>query len=89
MRPLLLRLAKLFLQLAIDRALEKGLPKVFERVDAELPLLLANNAPPLKVTGLVASAIADATGRRATGDQIKAVLGLYSPVAAAVRNVQR
>lgn len=89
MHPLLLRLAKALLGLAIDHALEKSLPKVFRRIDAELPVLLANEAPPVKVTGLIASAIADATGKKATKQQVEAVIGLYNPVAAAVRNINR
>lgn len=89
MHPLLLRLAKALLRLAIDQALEKSLPKVFDRIDAEMPVLLANQAPPVKVTGLIASAIADATGKRATKAQLEAVIGLYNPVAAAVRNISR
>lgn len=87
MQTLLLRLAKALLRMAIDQALEKSLPKVFGRIDAEMPVLLANQAPPLKVTGLIASAISDATGQKASKAQVEAVIGLYNPVAAAVRNI--
>lgn len=89
MRALMLRLARLCLRLAVDQSLDRSLPRVFRRIDGELPLLMANQAPPMKVVGLIGSAIADATGRRATSQQIKAVIELYNPVAAALRNIQR
>lgn len=89
MRSFLLRLAKVLLRLSIDHVLDQKLPKVYERIDQELPLLVTNQAPPLKVTGLIASAISDATGQKATKQQVEAVIGLYNPVAAAVRNLTR
>ncbi len=89
MRPFLLRLAKLLLRLSIDHVLDQKLPKVYGRIDQEMPLLLSNQAPPNQVTGLIASAISDATGQKASADQVEAIIGLYNPVAAAVRNLKR
>lgn len=82
-KAFLVRLAKLLLKLALDESLRRALPQVYKKLDAEVPLLMANHAPPGKVQGAIASAIADATGARVTSDQIEAVIGLYSPVAAA------
>lgn len=64
------------------------LPQVFEQVDREVPKLLALRASPVLVTGAIAAAIADATGNKATGDQVRAVVELYSPVAAALRGIR-
>ncbi len=89
MRSFLLRLAKVLLRLSIDHVLDQKLPNVYGRIDKELPVLINNQAPPLQVTGLIASAISDATGQKATKQQVEAVIGLYNPVAAAVRNLTR
>lgn len=89
MRSFLLRLAKLLLRLSIDHVLEQKLPNVYGRIDKEMPLLLSNQAPPNQVTGLIASAISDATGKKASKEQLEAIIGLYNPVAAAVRNLKR
>ena len=67
---------------------EKQLPQIFERIDAELPILVANHAAPGMVNGLIAGAIADATGRKANRSDVAAVIGLYNPVVAATRNLQ-
>lgn len=88
MRPLLFRLAKALFEMALSKAFEKALPQVFSRIDAELPVLLANRAAPVQVSGLIGSAIADATGQKATAQQLQAVIALYNPVAAALRNLQ-
>jgi hypothetical protein len=88
MRALLLHLAQWLLKRALDRALEQGLPQVFGRIDRELPLLLEAKAPPTQVSGLIASAIADATGHRASAEQVQAVIGLYNPVAAAANHLE-
>lgn len=82
-KAFLVRLAKLLLRLALDESLRRGLPQVYKRLDAEVPVLMANHAPPGKIQGAIASAIAEVTGHRVTSDQIEAVIGLYSPVAAA------
>jgi hypothetical protein len=89
MHVLFLRGARYLLQLAIDRALRQVLPMVFERIDQELPVLLNNHGTPAQVTGLFASAIADHTGSKATAEQVQAIVALYNPIAAAVRQLNR
>lgn len=83
MKSLLLRLSKLLLKLAMDEALRRGLPAIYQRLDAELPLLLSNQAPPSRVKGLVASAVSDAVGHRAGMAEIETVITLYDPIRAA------
>lgn len=88
MKPFLITLAKALLRTALTEAVRRGLPEIYKRLDSEVPLLLTNNAPPAKVTGVVASAIADVSGKRATADQIAAVIGLYDPIRAAARSLR-
>jgi hypothetical protein len=47
------------------------------------------NPAPIVVESVVAQAIAQATKQRATVDQIQAVIGLYDPMRAALRNFKR
>lgn len=88
MKSFLIDLAKVLLRAALTETVRRGLPEIYKRLDAEVPLLLTNNAPPAKVSGAVASAIADVSGKRATTDQIAAVIGLYDPIRAAVRGLR-
>jgi hypothetical protein len=88
MKSFLIRLAKALLKVALDEGLRHGLPTVYKQLDAEVPLLLSNNAPPSSVQGAIASAISNATGHRATPTQIEAVIGLYDPVKAAINRLR-
>jgi hypothetical protein len=89
MKFLLIELAKLLLKAAMDKALRKALPKVYARLDSDLPQVLSMNPAPIVVESVVAQSIAQATGDRATVDQIQAVIGLYDPIQAALRNLKR
>ena len=84
-----LELGRALLKLAVDRALRKELPQIFARLDLELPFLLINHARPLEVQAVVTDAIEEKIGHTATATQISAVLGLYDPVKAALRNLKR
>ena len=83
MTHLLLALSRRLLLLAMDAAVRQALPVIYRRLDARLLLLITNNAPPSIVRGAIASVISDTTRRRATPEQVDAVIGLYDPVAAA------
>ena len=89
MKALLIRVAKVLLKLAMDQALRKALPKIYERLDADLPQVLSVNPAPIVVESVVAQAIASATKHRATDAQIQAVVGLYDPIQAAIRNIKK
>lgn len=89
MKTLLIRLAKVLLKLAMDEALRRALPKVYERLDSDLPQVLSMKPAPLVVESVVAQAISAAIDHRATETQIEAVLGLYDPMRAALRNLKR
>jgi hypothetical protein len=89
MKFLLIELAKLLLNAAMDKALRKALPKVYAQLDSDLPQVLSMNPAPIVVESVVAQSIAQATGDRATVDQIQAVIGLYDPMKAALRNLKR
>ena len=88
-RTIALELGRTLLKLAADRALRKELPAVFARLDLELPFLLINKAQPLTVQAVVTDAIEEKLGHIATATQVSAVLGLYDPVKAALRNIKR
>lgn len=83
MKPLLLRLSRVLLHLALDESLKRALPMIYKRLDREIPLLLSNQAPPAAVKGLIASAVTDAVGHRASPPEIETVISLYDPIRAA------
>ena len=88
-RTIALELGRIALQLAVDRALRKELPEIFVKLDLELPYRLASRATPLEIQSVVTDAIEEKIGGVATATQISAVLGLYDPVKAAIRNLKR
>ena len=88
-RTIALELGRTMLKLAVDRALRKELPEIFARLDTDLPYMLMNKAKPLQVQAVVTEAIEEKIGGIATATQVSAVLGLYNPVKAALRNLKR
>lgn len=88
-RTISLEIGRALLKLAVDRALRKELPKIFARLDVELPFMLINHAKPLEVQAVVTDVIEERIGGIATATQVSAVLGLYDPVKAAIRNLKR
>ena len=89
-RTVALELSRVALKLAVDRALRKELPAIFAKLDMELPFMLVNNkAKPLEVQAVVTDVIEEKIGGIATSTQISAVLSLYDPVKAAIRNLTR
>jgi len=86
-RTIALEISRALLKLAVDRALRKELPQIFARLDVELPFMLINHAKPLEVKAVVTDIIEEKTLRKATATQVNAVLGLYDPVKAAIRNL--
>jgi len=88
-RTIALELGRTLLKLAVDRALRKELPAIFAKLDIELPFMLMSNAKPLEVQAVVTDVIEEKIGGRATATQVSAVLGLYDPVRAAIRNIRR
>jgi len=84
-----LELGRILLKLAADRALRKELPAIYARLDLELPFLLINKTQPVAVQAVVTEVIEEKIGGIATATQVAAVLGLYDPVKAALRNIRR
>jgi len=87
-RTIALELGRAMLKLAVDRALRKELPAIFAKLDIELPPML-NHAKPLEVQAVVTDVIEEKIGGIATATQVSAILGLYDPVKAAIRNIKR
>ena len=89
LRTIALELGRIALRLAVDRGLRKELPAIFAKLDLELPYMLMNKAKPLEVQAVVTDVIEEKIGGIATATQVSAVLGLYDPVKAAIRNLKR
>jgi hypothetical protein len=89
LRTIALELGRVLLKLAADRALRKELPAIFKRLDLTVPYMLMNKAKPLQVQVAVTEAIEEKIGGVATATQVAAVLGLYDPVKAAIRHINR
>ena len=88
-RTIALELGRTLLKLAVDRALRKKLPAIFAKLDIELPSMLVDHAKPLEVQAVVTDVIEEKIGGIATATQVSAVLGLYDPIKAALRNIRR
>jgi len=86
-RTIALDLGRTLLKLAVDRALRRELPAIFAKLDMELPSMLVDHAKPLEVQAVITDVIEEKLGRTATATQVSAVLGLYDPVKAAIRNI--
>jgi len=86
-RTIALELGRTLLKLAVDRALRRELPAIFAKLDMELPSMLVDHAKPLEVQAVITDVIEEKLGRTATATQVSAVLGLYDPVKAAIRNI--
>ena len=88
-RTIALELGRTLLKLAVDRALRKELPAIFAKLDIELPSMLVDHAKPLEVQAVVTDVVEEKLGGIATATQVSAVLSLYDPVKAAIRNLKR
>jgi hypothetical protein len=88
-RTVALELSRVMLRLAVDRVLRKELPAIFAKLDIELPSMLVDHAKPLEVQAVVTDVIEEKLGGIATATQVSAVLGLYDPIKAAIRNLKR
>jgi hypothetical protein len=88
-RTIALDLGRVALRLAVDRTLRKELPSIFAKLDLELPYMLASRAKPPEVQAVVTDIIEEKIGHKATATQVSAILGLYDPVKAAIRNIKR
>jgi hypothetical protein len=86
-RTIALELGRTLLKLAVDRALRRELPAIFAKLDMELPSMLVDHAKPLEVQAVITDVIEEKLGGIATATQVSAVLGLYDPVKAAIRNI--
>jgi len=84
MKHLLIRLAKVLLKLAMDKALEQALPKIYKQIDAELPKLLMNQAPPSVVQNAISTAIVRGTSGKLNQDLVDLVVLAYDPIKAAM-----
>ena len=89
LRTIALELGRTLLKLAVDRALRKELPAIFAKLDIELPSMLVEHAKPLEVQAVVTDVVEEKLGGIATATQVSAVLSLYDPVKAAIRNLKR
>ena len=88
-RTIALELGRSLLKLAVDRALRKELPAIFKRLDLTVPYMMMYKAKPLQVQAAFTEAIEEKIGGIATATQVSAVLSLYDPVKAAIRNLKR
>jgi hypothetical protein len=88
MKRFLVELGRAMMRLALDQAVRKGLPLIYKRLDVELPSLLLTGTPQ-QVKSEIAGAIAATTHKIPDQSQIEAVIGLYSPVAGAIRTLNK
>lgn len=89
-RSILTRIARVLLKLALDTAVRKALPLIYKKLDMEMPRLLEESSPS-EMSKAIGAVITEATSGSVavTQSQVDAVIGLYSPVAAVVRNLKK
>lgn len=83
LRLFLAKAARWLLLLALDRGLKQALPKIYKRLDAELPFWVNQQVMPQTIEGVIAQAASDALGRSPEPFEMSLVRLLYDPVAAA------
>ena len=88
MNLLLVELGRALMRLAMDRAVRQGLAAIYKRLDVELPSLLLTGTPS-DVKKEIAGAITATTHKVPDQSQIEAVIGLYSPIAGAIRSFKQ
>lgn len=88
MKALLVELGRILMRLALDRAVREALPRIYRRLDLEMPQLLSHGTPD-QVKSEIASVISRESNQLPNPSQIEAVIGLYSPVAGAIRAFKR
>lgn len=88
MNLLLVELGRALMRLALDRAVRQGLPAIYKRLDAELPALLLTGTP-RDVKKEIVGAITATTHKVPDQSQVEAVIGLYSPIAGAIRSLRK
>jgi hypothetical protein len=85
MQAVLIYLSKLLLKLAIDRTLQKALPKIFDKIDHRIPLAINNGAPPRVIRCEIEHIIGQVTGQPVTQSVSDLVVSLYDPIKNAER----
>ena len=83
LRPLLAKLARRLLLLALDEGLKRALPMIYKRLDAELPYWINQSVAGKGIESAIAQAASDALGRSPQPYELGLVRLLYDPVAAA------
>lgn len=88
MKLLLVDIARVLLRLALDRAIREALPRIYRALDLKMPDLLVT-AKPQRIYNEISATITAITGKPAATSQVEAVIGLYSPVAGALRAIPK
>lgn len=84
MKSFLVEFGRVLMRFALDKAVREALPRIYKRLDMEMPTLLMN-ATSERIQKEIALTISKETRRPVKPSQIEAVIGLYSPVAGAVK----
>lgn len=89
MKAILVRLAKILLRLALDKAVKDALPKIYEKLDYSIPTAIVNGAPPVIIESEI-KYMAEKFGKGKASDvTIEALALLYSPIKNAIRTQRR
>jgi hypothetical protein len=89
MKQFLISLAKAMLKLAIDKTLEKALPRIYEQLDTRIPVALFNGATPEIVKSEIEHVVGQVTGKPVTKDIVDLVVTMYDPIKNAQRTQRR
>lgn len=83
-----LYLGKFFLKMAADKALMKALPKIYEKLDQQIPIALFNGASPIIVKSEIEHTVMKTIKKPATKEVVELISALYDPIQNADR-IQR
>lgn len=89
MKAFFISASKLLLRIAIDKTLETQLPKIYEKLDAKLPVALFNGASPDLVRSEIEFVIGQVTRKPVTKEILDIVTTLYDPIQNAGRTRHR
>jgi hypothetical protein len=89
MKTFFIFISKLFLRAAIDKTLETQLPKIYEKLDAKLPIALLNGASSSLIKSEIEFTIGQVTRKPVNKEILDIVTTLYDPIQNAGRTQHR
>lgn len=89
MKKLFVRLAKILLRLALDKAIRQVLPKIYENLDISVPIAIVNGASPTVIQSEISYLAKKFSKEEVSDTAVEALALLYNPIKNAVRTQRK